>query len=201
ETRSWRHLASAEPSVGRIGANAYPGRRHPSDDLATGNPHAQRPRHRAAAGQGAARGNTRTRRQRQRFDPGSERKREVMAIASQLWAERAGSAELISNELGDLRARLTACGLNVKELECNRGTPPQGSRTAILAIAREYKVPIYENAELVKMLARLELGDSIPQELYLTIAEIIAFAWRLKGKFPVGFDPDAGPVERDITPR
>jgi flagellar biosynthesis protein len=72
---------------------------------------------------------------------------------------------------------------------------------AILAIAREYKVPIYENAELVKMLARLELGDSIPKELYLTIAEIIAFAWHLKSKFPVGFDPDAEPVERDITPR
>jgi flagellar biosynthesis protein len=72
---------------------------------------------------------------------------------------------------------------------------------AILAIAREYKVPIYENAELVKMLARLELGDSIPKELYLTIAEIIAFAWHLKGKFPVGFDQDPQPVERDITPR
>jgi flagellar biosynthesis protein len=72
---------------------------------------------------------------------------------------------------------------------------------AILAIAREYKVPIYENAELVKLLARMELGDSIPEALYLTIAEIIAFAWHLKGKFPVGHDPDAGPVERDITPR
>ncbi len=72
---------------------------------------------------------------------------------------------------------------------------------AILAIAREYKVPIYENAELVKMLARMELGDSIPEALYLTIAEIIAFAWRLKGKFPEGHDPDAVPVERDITPR
>ncbi|MGV8919899.1 MAG: EscU/YscU/HrcU family type III secretion system export apparatus switch protein [Pseudomonas sp.] len=71
---------------------------------------------------------------------------------------------------------------------------------AILAIAREYEVPIYENAELVKLLARMELGDSIPQALYLTIAEIIAFAWHLKGKFPVGQDPDAPPVERDITP-
>ena len=72
---------------------------------------------------------------------------------------------------------------------------------AILAIAREYKVPIYENPELVTLLARMELGDSIPQELYLTIAEIIAFAWHIKGKYPVGFDPDAAPVERDITPR
>ena len=54
----------------------------------------------------------------------------------------------------------------------------------ILRIARDYEVPIYENAELVKLLARMELGDSIPEELYRTIAEIIAFAWNLKGKFP-----------------
>lgn len=60
---------------------------------------------------------------------------------------------------------------------------------AILAIAREYKVPIYENAELVSLLARLELGDAIPEALYRSIAEIIAFAWYLKGKFPADFDP------------
>ena len=70
---------------------------------------------------------------------------------------------------------------------------------AILKLARENEVPIYENAELVKLLARMELGDSIPEELYRTVAEIIAFAWTLKGKFPVGYDPDAGPVERDVT--
>lgn len=70
---------------------------------------------------------------------------------------------------------------------------------AILKLARDYEVPIYENAELVKLLARMELGDSIPQELYLTIAEIIAFAWQLKGKFPVGFDHETGTREKDIT--
>ena len=52
-------------------------------------------------------------------------------IASQLWAERERSAELISSELDNLRARLVACGLNVKELECNRGVPPQGPRTVL----------------------------------------------------------------------
>lgn len=72
---------------------------------------------------------------------------------------------------------------------------------AILALAREHHVPIYENAELVKLLARMELGDSIPQELYRTLAEIIAFAWMLKGKYPQGFDPESEPVERDVTPR
>ena len=59
---------------------------------------------------------------------------------------------------------------------------------AILAIAREYKVPIYENAELVRLLAKLELGDAIPEPLYRSIAEIIAFAWYLKGKCPDGFE-------------
>ena len=71
---------------------------------------------------------------------------------------------------------------------------------AILKLAREYEVPIYENAELVKLLARMELGDSIPQELYRTLAEIIAFAWQLKGKFPTGFDSNPPMQERDITP-
>ena len=70
---------------------------------------------------------------------------------------------------------------------------------AILAIAREYEVPIYENAELVRLLARLELGDAIPEPLYRTIAEIIAFAWYLKGKRPAGFVED--PAERDVTPQ
>ena len=68
---------------------------------------------------------------------------------------------------------------------------------AILAIAREYEVPIYENAELVRLLARLELGDAIPEALYRCIAEIIAFAWYLQGKRPPGFKEDG---ERDVTP-
>jgi flagellar biosynthesis protein len=66
---------------------------------------------------------------------------------------------------------------------------------AILAIAREYEVPIYENAELVGLLARLELGEAIPEQLYRCIAEIIAFAWYLKGKRPA-----AQEEERDISP-
>ncbi|AWY40648.1 flagellar biosynthesis protein FlhB [Pseudomonas putida] len=71
----------------------------------------------------------------------------------------------------------------------------------ILRIARDYEVPIYENPELVRLLARMELGDSIPEELYRTIAEIIAFAWNLKGKYPAGQDPDAPVLEKDVTDR
>ncbi|MGY4662772.1 flagellar biosynthesis protein [Pseudomonas chlororaphis] len=70
---------------------------------------------------------------------------------------------------------------------------------AILKIARDCEVPVYENAELVKLLARMELGDSIPEELYRTIAEIIAFAWNLKGKFPAGHEPQEAALEKDVT--
>jgi len=72
---------------------------------------------------------------------------------------------------------------------------------AILKIARECEVPIYENPELVRLLAKMELGDSIPEELYRTIAEIIAFAWNLKGKFPQRFDEETGVLEKDVTER
>lgn len=52
-------------------------------------------------------------------------------LSSQLWAERADSAELISRELGYLRERLIASGLEVGELACSQGVPPQGPRTTL----------------------------------------------------------------------
>ena len=66
----------------------------------------------------------------------------------------------------------------------------------IIQLALDYEVPIYENADLARMLTQLELGDQIPESLYRTIAEIIAFAWYLKGKRPAGFDPDIDQPKR-----
>lgn len=60
----------------------------------------------------------------------------------------------------------------------------------ILRIAREHEVPIYENADLVNILSRLEVGDEIPELLYRTIAEIIAFVYMLKGKVPTDANSD-----------
>jgi hypothetical protein len=52
-------------------------------------------------------------------------------LSSQLWAERADSAELINRELAYLRDRLIAAGLEVGELACSQGVPPQGPRTTL----------------------------------------------------------------------
>jgi len=58
----------------------------------------------------------------------------------------------------------------------------------IIAIAKNHDVPLQENNELVQLLSHLELGDDIPQELYIAVAEIIAFTYLLKGKKPKDFD-------------
>ncbi len=54
----------------------------------------------------------------------------------------------------------------------------------ILALAREHDVPIKEDRELTAVLAHVDLGDAIPEELYLAVAQVIAFAYRLSGKEP-----------------
>ena len=54
----------------------------------------------------------------------------------------------------------------------------------MIEIAREYGVPLCDNSDLVNLLINLELGDSIPESLYISIAYIIAFAYDLQGKTP-----------------
>ncbi|TAK24691.1 MAG: EscU/YscU/HrcU family type III secretion system export apparatus switch protein [Chloroflexota bacterium] len=49
----------------------------------------------------------------------------------------------------------------------------------IIALAREHGVPIREDRDLVQLLAKLDLGDTIPAELYPVIAEVFAFVYRL----------------------
>lgn len=52
----------------------------------------------------------------------------------------------------------------------------------ILKLAAEHDIPIKEQPELAQLLATVELGDQIPEVLYVAVAEIIAFAYMLKGK-------------------
>lgn len=55
----------------------------------------------------------------------------------------------------------------------------------ILKIAKEHNIPIQEDNEiLVSALAQIELGDEIPETLYLAVAQVIAFAYYLSGKQP-----------------
>jgi len=52
-------------------------------------------------------------------------------LSGQLWAEREYTARLIDSQLGALRDRLLARGVDVGDLECHPGIPPQGQRTRV----------------------------------------------------------------------
>lgn len=54
----------------------------------------------------------------------------------------------------------------------------------IMEVAREHGVPLCDNPGLVDLLVTLELGDEIPENLYIAVAYIIAFAYQLEGKTP-----------------
>ncbi|MES9903820.1 MAG: EscU/YscU/HrcU family type III secretion system export apparatus switch protein [Sedimenticola sp.] len=57
----------------------------------------------------------------------------------------------------------------------------------ILKLAEESGIPLEQDSELATILAQIPLGEEIPEALYRAIAEVIAFAYLLTGKRPLGF--------------
>ncbi|MFY9329870.1 MAG: EscU/YscU/HrcU family type III secretion system export apparatus switch protein [Georgfuchsia sp.] len=51
---------------------------------------------------------------------------------------------------------------------------------AIIAKAREHGVYVHESPELVSLLMQVDLDQYIPPELYLAIAELLAWLYRLE---------------------
>lgn len=89
----------------------------------------------------------------------------------------------------------SAVALHYDEVDAPKLTAKAEGRLAeeIIELARRHGVPLYENSELVRLLSTLDLGDEIPEALYLTIAEIIAFAYVIRERFPKDWQPDATP--------
>lgn len=54
----------------------------------------------------------------------------------------------------------------------------------IVRLTREHGIPLQENEPLAGLLATVELGEEIPEALYLAVAQVIAFAYHLSGKVP-----------------
>lgn len=57
----------------------------------------------------------------------------------------------------------------------------------IIEIAQQHGVSLQRDDELVEILAQLDIGDDIPENLYRAVAEVIAFAYILSGKFPANW--------------
>lgn len=54
----------------------------------------------------------------------------------------------------------------------------------IIELARSHNVPIDEEPALVEVLARVELGTHIPEKLFAAVAQVIAFAYAMRGQLP-----------------
>lgn len=50
----------------------------------------------------------------------------------------------------------------------------------IMAIARDNQIPIHEDALLAETLAKININQAIPPELYLVIAQIFAYIQRVR---------------------
>lgn len=73
----------------------------------------------------------------------------------------------LAYETGDLAPRVVAKGRGVIAEQ-------------IIARAREHQVFVHESKELVALLMQVDLDDHIPPALYLAIAEIMAWLYRLE---------------------
>jgi flagellar biosynthesis protein len=49
---------------------------------------------------------------------------------------------------------------------------------AILALAREHRVPVREDRDLVALLSACDVGSAIPVELYSAVAELLVWVYR-----------------------
>ena len=49
----------------------------------------------------------------------------------------------------------------------------------IIALAEAHGVTVYEDPDLVGLLAQLDFGDEIPESLYRAVAEVLAFVYRV----------------------
>jgi flagellar biosynthesis protein len=54
----------------------------------------------------------------------------------------------------------------------------------ILELAEKHGIPLQNEPELARILAHVPLGEEIPQELYIAVAEVISFAYFIAGKTP-----------------
>ncbi|WP_026300852.1 MULTISPECIES: EscU/YscU/HrcU family type III secretion system export apparatus switch protein [unclassified Thioalkalivibrio] len=54
----------------------------------------------------------------------------------------------------------------------------------ILRIAEENDIPLHQDAALTEALAQVPLGEEIPEELYVAVAEVLAFVFLLAGITP-----------------
>ncbi len=54
----------------------------------------------------------------------------------------------------------------------------------IIALARDHEIYVHESPEMVALLMQVDLDDHIPPQLYLAVAELLAWLYRVEENNP-----------------
>lgn len=54
----------------------------------------------------------------------------------------------------------------------------------IIDLARENDIPIKDDPDLVEVLSSIEINEEIPPEIYVAVAELLAFVYSINGSRP-----------------
>ncbi len=71
----------------------------------------------------------------------------------------------------------------------------------IIARAREHGVYVHESPELVSLLVQIDLDQRIPPQLYIAVAELLAWIYRLESGQPVAASPFVSPLPEALEKR
>ena len=84
--------------------------------------------------------------------------------------------------MSDREKHKTSIALSYDEVGAPTVTASGNGLTAdaIIERAREFGVPVVEDAKLAYLLSKVPLGEEIPAELYQAVAEILVFILRLE---------------------
>jgi len=87
--------------------------------------------------------------------------------------------------------RLRAVALSYEEADAANALAPRVVATgqaalaaAIIERARQAGVPVHQSAELVAALMHFDLDQRIPPALYVAVAEVLAWAYRMERDAP-----------------
>ena len=63
----------------------------------------------------------------------------------------------------------------------------------IISRAQDHGVYVHESPELVSLLMQIDLDQRIPPQLYVAVAELLAWLYRIENGLPAGAAPVPGP--------
>ena len=56
----------------------------------------------------------------------------------------------------------------------------------IIDLAKQHDIPIKDDPDLIEVLSSLEINEEIPSEIYVAVAELLAFVYSMNSKRGVG---------------